>query len=105
MVANKERHMTQAQPDSLAVYGFHVGGALISNWILEGKPPTKRIAVPNGSPARSLELNPIDPTGRKTLILVWTLQTLVRGETSCAGDDIRFVQTVSAAPMSEDVHH
>jgi len=67
--------MLRAQPDSLAVYGFHVWTGLISRWTLDLKSPAKRNAVPNGSPAQSLELNPIDPTGRETLILVWTLQS------------------------------
>jgi len=58
----------------VAVSGLHVGRRPVGSWTLDLKPPVKRNVVPAGSGAKSLELSPIDPAGRQTLILVWALQ-------------------------------
>jgi|GEM_PF-4777795 len=67
--------MLRTQPESVAVFGLHVGRRLVGGWTLDLKPPVKRNAVPTGSGAESLELSPIDPAGHQTLILAWTLQS------------------------------
>lgn len=59
----------------VAVSGLQVGRSLVGGWTLDLKPPVKRNVVPTGSGAESLEISPIDPAGRQTLTLVWTLQS------------------------------
>jgi hypothetical protein len=63
--------MLRAQAERAAVSGLHVGGGLVGSWTLDLKPRAERNVVPSGPGAQSLELNPIDPTGRETLTLVW----------------------------------
>ncbi len=59
----------------VAVSGLHVGRRLVGSWALDLTPPLKRNVVPTGSGAESLELSPMDPARRQTLIFVWTLQS------------------------------
>jgi hypothetical protein len=77
-----EKQMLRTQPESVAASSLHVGIRLVGGWTLDLKPPVKRNVVPTGSGAESLELSPIDPAGRQTLILVWTLQSYFVVETS-----------------------
>ena len=67
--------MLQTQPESVEVSGLHLGRTLAGGWTLDLKLPVGRNVVPTGSGTESLELSPIDPAGRQTLILVWTLQS------------------------------
>ncbi len=70
--------MLRTQHESVAVSGLHVWRRLEGGRTLDLKPPVKRNIAPTASGAESLELSPIDPAGRQTLILVWTLQMGMR---------------------------
>ncbi len=69
--------MLRTQHESVAVNGLHVGRRLVGGWTLDLTPPVKRNVVPTGL-GEPLEFSPIDPAGRQTPILVWTLQMGMR---------------------------
>ena len=83
MVSERKNKMLRTH---VAVSGLRVGRRLVGSWTLDLKPPVKRNVVPTGSGAESLELSLIDPAGRQTLILVRTLQIVVRGRDICVLD-------------------
>lgn len=68
-----KKDMVRAQSDSaaVAVSGLNLGTRLVGRWTLDLNPPGQRNVVPSGPRAQSSELNPIKPTRRGTLTLVW----------------------------------